>query len=135
MKPFLAKLSLGVFLMSATWGVLSACVTEEPTADRSKGPPYGKVLIKGVGLNEKNLASSACADFKVTEDQVRKIFQTYHRVSRKEIQAKYQWSPCYSEGLIETPKAVYSWRVRAGNTLETTYPDGKDVLMAGIPSR
>lgn len=120
--------------------ILAACSskpTETSTGKKSayEIPENAKLFIRSPGHEDLGGMSEACASFKLSEPQVREMFKHFRKISRAEVQQKYSLAPCYVEGLIETPKQVYSWKFRAGNVIETNYPTGKETLLGGEASK
>jgi hypothetical protein len=97
-------------------------------------PKAAKVMIGAPGRDEHDAESDACKDFRVTSEQVRSRFRTYHRLTQDELHDRYILAPCWVDGELTIKGKTYTWRARPGNTIETTYPDGAAKMLGGKPS-
>ncbi len=103
------------------------------TAEKHKWrlPSSAQVIVGLAGQDRDDHSSDGCRKFKLNEKQVREIFSDYHELTSRELHDHYLWAPCYVDGIARVGARTFNWRIRAGNTLETTYPDGKKKVLGG----
>jgi hypothetical protein len=92
-------------------------------------PRTAEIKIIGFGADDKDATAEACKDFRLTSAQVRSYFRKAHQLKPAELHDYYLWSPCWVDGAITIHGKSFPWRIRAGNTIKTTYPDGTDKML------
>ena len=105
------------------------------TSSRYQLPPSASIRVQKVILG-KNVSQSdrkVCLSDYVTPARVRHMFQTYHEIT-DEIHDGYQWFDCSTQGSITIGGKHFYWEAQPGNTLNTTYPDGKGHMLGGAHS-
>ncbi len=83
---------------------------------------------------EMSAEAASCSHFRLSENQIRIRFLTYHLLRPGEEHNFYAYSPCVIKGEIKSGSRTYQFETRPGHTLWTTYPDGKEKMLGGTPT-
>lgn len=84
---------------------------------------------------DKESVEGFCENWKLSENEVRKMFATYHLLKDDELHDFYLFPDCWIDGTIIFHGRTFQWRARLGNTLSTDWPDGKTRILGGKHSQ
>lgn len=130
MKTSLVKSS--VLWISFVVIVQTAVPISAKAASRYAIPKKAILEIFSVAIDGNSNTSDACAkDFSLTPEKVRKLFKESHLLKVRELHDHYIWAPCFIRGTLTLKGKKYTWEIRPGNTISTTFPDGKEKILGG----
>ncbi len=97
-------------------------------------PAAAQVHVDAGGFDPSDPESAVCKGFRLTASQVRWRFRTYHELAAGELHDKYLSASCWAQGSVTIMGRSFEWKARPGNTLFTTFPDGRGKMLGGKPS-
>ncbi len=102
------------------------------TSGRHYPLPASAVVKVGGGYVESvNRDRTGCDSVKLTPNQVRRYFRTFHRVEGAELHDGYLIASCGVQGTVVVSGKEFHWKYDAGNTMVTDYPDGVERRLGG----
>ena len=117
-------------------GVLFFLLLWPLTAHAQHYPLPAQAVVRGgaSGQDASDPEARICQGFHLTDRQLRTRFRTYHLLRPGEMHDNYLIVPCWYAGEIVIQGATFTFKTSPGNTLFTTFPDGKAKMLGGVPS-
>ncbi len=88
--------------------------TPAESSDKLIIPENAEIKIIEKGVNEKDQSKEICANFILSEEEVRQFFKKAETIPYSKIHDSYNWLPCFVRGTYTKEGKASEWNINAG---------------------